>query len=158
MRQAQPKEVKIKGHKCYIYKFGAMDATMIFGDLVKTLSPLIGLVSIFAEKGIDTEISPELIANVFKGIDGETLKKYIKTLLIDYENVFIEYDGEAEKVTENNLNKVFTGQIDGIFELMFEVLKENYSSFFDKSESRIGRALAKLTGMTTTSEITANLT
>lgn len=160
MKQYQPTQVMVKGYRCYITRFGAIYATKIFGDLVKTLSPLLSLLTGLSE-GLDTQITPNMIQEAFTALDGATLERYIHALLLDYENIMIEHDGETERLTENVLNNLFMGQVDGIFSLMFEVIKDNYGSFFDSAESPFGKVLARVEKIVTAMETltdTENLT
>lgn len=149
IKQMEKTEVQIDDMIFYISPFSAYDSTVIFGDLVSIIGPVIsGLTPIFDmiddEKGVFdmefSEVAPAL-SSALVGISGEKMAKLIKELLLDKRKITFSYVGEdkVEYLNMDNYNEMFCQDILGVYQLCFEVVKLNYGSFFTKISTRFGK-------------------
>ena len=154
----EPVVKTIGDYDYYIRPFSAFLASNISGELIATLSPVLGtLVSFFDEAGksgdeitansiMDMDLSGSAITVVqaFKSVDGAKLEKLLRTLLCAHRNIAFApagtSEGEIETLDASYIDKVFTGEIENMFLLALEVIKVNYSGFFKKLSSRSGGA------------------
>lgn len=155
-KQTAKTEVQIDDYNFYIAPFSAFDATIIFGDLVSVLGPVLaGVSSIFdavsGEKSIGdvefSEISP-IVTAALAGITGDKLSSLIKNLLIDKRKISFNSVNETRVVylDMDTFNEIFCQDILGVYQLCFEVIKLNYSSFFTNLTTRFGNLTDILTG------------
>ena len=151
MTRSDNKKVTIGGYNFYIYPFGAMRSANISGELVGFASPLIAaIISLIGgtdgnnESGsildMDIEDAAKFIVPAFRGINGDTVEKLLRMLLIKYRNISFDTDEDktCDWLDENDLDKIFVGQLQNMYMLAWEVIKLNYGGFFDLLSSQSG--------------------
>ena len=147
-------ERKLGGNTFYIRPFGAFKAANMSGEILSLITPILaGIAPVVAgAKVTDDEVSlldmdaekvaPHL-SNAMSGISGDKLELLLKKLLTDYKNVSVELEGkkEAQILTEDLANELFCGDAQDMFILAFDVIKANYSRFFQKLGGQYGKAI-----------------
>ena len=159
MKQFDPVNVTVNGYKFHIFPFPAFKAANMSGELVKVLGPALGsLITLLGggdeEEGsnlldVDLEKSAPAIAGAFASIDGDKIEGLLKRLLLSGKNVTVTVDGETDYLTEDMLNDIFCGSVEGMFVLAFHVIRTNFGGFFKKFESLSGVVGKKLQEMKT---------
>lgn len=150
-----PVNIVIGDNTFYIYHFSAFTAANISGDLTAILTPILVSVapaivgslnfggdSTDGDSIFDTDLSaatPSLM-KAFASLDGETLEKLLRKLLVKHRN--ISYENNQEKVVRwlesDSVDELFTGELADMLTLAVEVLKVNFSGFFKKLGSQYG--------------------
>ena len=167
MKQMEVTEKKIGENMFYIRPFPAFTAVNISGELVSTLSPLLGgvVAAVGNDNGngnegkgddaekkskniLDADINEAMpvITSAFSGISGDKFERLMKKLLIDNKNVSVECeatDGDVKLLTYDLANEVFCGDVQDMYILCFEVIRLNFKGFF----SKIGDRFGTLTGL-----------
>lgn len=155
MKQLESKTVAVGENTFYIRPFPAFKASNIFGQLAKTVTPVIGGVLSLAgeggEKGgslfdIDFDKAAPALAGALSDLSGDKLEALLKQLLIDYKNVSTDdpSTGRTVNLTEDLANEIFCGDIQDMLILAMEVVKLNYSGFFSKLAAQFGGAFESL--------------
>jgi len=131
----------------------ALTAANISGELFGTLLPALGsLAPMMGEKtdpasllDIDSAEAAKALAKGMSSISGDKLEYLLKKLLIQHRNISFEQVGpfDAKKpdpqvLTEDIANELFCGDVQDMFILAFDVIKSNYSGFFEKLGSLFG--------------------
>ncbi len=166
MKQMEVTVKKIGSTKFYITPFPAFTAARVSGLLSEVLAPMLGELSpmfdgmeIDASNGgnIDTgdimdmdigQLIPALAGALGK-LDGDKFEKLAMQLLVDYKNVSYQTEsGETERLDYDAANEIFCGDMMGMIQLGFEVVKVNFGGFFKKLAPQSGSL----------QEFTANLT
>lgn len=170
MRQLETTEVEVDGQQFYIRPFPALKAAGISGELARTLAPLMSILVPIVEALDDTDdngnpmkdengniihksildmdakkVGFALASNLssLQGIDGETVERTIKMLLLTHQNVIVTTEDDygekkPQTMTEDILNEVFAGRVQNIFVLCFYVVKVNFQGFFGKETNQFG--------------------
>lgn len=153
MKQMDSRTVDIGENRFYIYPMPAFTAARLSGEISSVLVPLLsalaplGGVKKYKDQSIlDVDLSDALpaISNAFGSLSGNMLEKLLKDLLINSCKISVEIEGKAQRLTEDISNEIFCGDIEEMFELAFEVIKMNYSGFFEKVASQFGKAMSKM--------------
>ena len=142
MKQFEIKsEKKIGGNVYYIRPLPAFKCANLSGELLAliipiltSIAPLIGGSDAASVFDMEAEaVSPHL-ANGLSALSGDKLEVLLKKLLTTYKNVSVqlEDDNEAQTLTDDIVNEAFCGNVQDIFILAFEVIKVNFSGFFEK--------------------------
>ena len=167
MKQFDPTNVTVNGYKFHIFPFPAFKAANMSGELVSVLGPALGsIVTLLGNDEGEKEGSNLLdvnldkaapaIAGAFGSISGDKIEGLLKRLLISGRNISVETDdGDAQYLTEDYLNEIFCGSVEGMFVLAFHVIRTNFGGFFKKFESLSGVVGEKL-HMTTLKKDTEN--
>ena len=149
MKQLESRTVNIDGMTFYIRPFPAFKAANLFGQLVKTLTPVIGGILPLADSAaggknlfdLDLDEAAPAIVGAVSSLSGDKVEELLKQLLIDYQNV----------------SELFCGDTQDMFLLAIEVVKLNYSGFFKKLASQFGEAFESLRSrMAASTAITAS--
>lgn len=148
MKQFEPVDVTVNGYDFHIFPFPAFKAANMSGELVSVLGPALGsLLTLLGNDeqedsnllDVNLEKSAPAIAGAFSSISGDKIEGLLKRLLISGRNISVERDDEgATYVTEDALNEIFCGSVEGMFILAFHVIKTNFGGFFKKFENLSG--------------------
>lgn len=156
MRQLETTEVVVSGTKFYIKPFPAFTAANISGELASVLTPLLGALAPLlggneinepAGEGkslsdIDAGEAAKAMSTV--SISGDKLEKLMRKLLLGGHIAFDEEDEdgniEPKKLTSDDVNELFCGDVQDMFILCFHVIRINFSGFFKKFAPRFGGA------------------
>ena len=166
MKQLESKTVEVGENTFYIRPFPAFKASNIFGQLVKTVTPVIGgVLSLAGEAGgkgggslfdIDFDKAAPALAGALSDLSGDKLEALLRQLLIDYKNISTDdpNTGRTTILTEDLANEIFCGDTQDMFILAVEVIRLNYNGFFNKLAAQFGDAFEALQARMTAS--TAN--
>lgn len=148
-----PHKVEIGNNIFYIYHFGAFTAANISGDLTSIIVPVLASVAptvigaLSSEDSDDSSIfdkdistaTPSL-ANALSVIDGNTLEKLLRKLLVKHRNISFETfeDRTVRWLDEDSVDELFAGEFADMILLAVEVLKLNFKGFFKKLGSQYG--------------------
>lgn len=150
MKQFEPVDVTVNGYDFHIFPFPAFKAANMSGELVSVLGPALGsLLTLLGNDDdkqedsnlldVNLEKSAPAIAGAFSSISGDKIEGLLKRLLISGRNISVEMDDEgATYVTEDVMNEIFCGSVEGMFILAFHVIKTNFGGFFKKFENLSG--------------------
>ncbi len=155
MKQLESKQVEINGITYYIFPFPAFKAANLSGKLVALLSPILGGLAAIVGKNdgapLDMDIEQALpkLADAISVLDGDKVEQVLKSLLLG-NNISVEYKGtdKTEKLTEDIANELFCGEMQDMLQLAIEVVKVNYSGFFQKLQLPFGTQKEVLGKMT----------
>lgn len=148
LKQIEPTMVNVGVYKFVIMPFSAFKAANISGELATVLSPVFG--AFFQFVGKDKSLGDINVDDVAKtvslnaNISGDKLELLMKKLLLGG-NISVEVqsdEGETDikKLDIDLANEIFCGDVQDMFKLCFEVIKINYSGFFEKLLNRSGKA------------------
>lgn len=146
LKQIEPTTVIVGKNKFVIMPFSAFKAANISGELATVLSPVFGaLLKVSNKKNIgdiDVDSAAQAISSN-ANINGDKLEKLMKKLLLG-DNISVEFKSEEGEIDIKHLdldlaNEIFCGEVQDMFKLCFEVIKVNYSGFFEKLLNRSGR-------------------
>ena len=158
MKQFEPVNVTVNGYDFHIFPFPAFKAANMSGELVSVLGPALGslltLLGNDEQEGsnlldVNLEKSAPAIAGAFASISGDKIEGLLKRLLLSGKNITVDIDDETEYVSEDMLNNMFCGSVEGMFVLAFHVIKTNFGGFFKKFENLSGVVGKKLQAMKT---------
>ncbi len=149
LKQIEPTTVEVSGIKFIITPFSAFKAANISGELATVLAPVFGTLLPLVKNqkneigDIDVEDATKAISSC-AAINGDKLEALMKKLLLNG-NVSVEMNDENGEADVQRLdidvaNEVFCGEVQDMFRLCFEVIKVNYSGFFEKLLNRSGKA------------------
>ena len=154
MKQHEIKQERVLGgNTFYVRPFGAFKAANMSGEIMSILMPIIARAAPIAvgaevKNGVinlldmDAEKAAPHLANAMSGISGDKLELLLRKLLIQHKNISVEIDGkDAETLTADLADELFCGDMQDMFILAFDVIKANYSGFFEKLGSQFGRAI-----------------
>lgn len=161
-KQLDPTYVTYNDVNYAIYPFDAMTAVEMSGDLAKFLGPIVSaLLPLFAG-GVSGETADDIGASALKNalamsneqlvpmlqgammtLDGKSMRKIVKQLLLDHENIVCEMvndDGRTvqRKLSQNIINELFIGNLDIMVCLCVDVVRVNFTGFFGNLLSRLG--------------------
>ena len=166
----QPTQKQIGEYIFYIRPFSAFKSANISGDLVSLISPI--LVSILPaltggaedeEKSIlDMDISAAMpsIMKACSTLDGDKVEHLMRTLLTKNRNISFEHEEEhsVSWLDDDAADDIFTGNVEDMFMLAFEVIKLNFNGFFKKLgnlSGNPGELLSQMMNSTNTDTSTA---
>ena len=153
MKVFEAKERQIGGVMFYVRPLPAFTAANLSGELFGAILPALGsLAPIMGAKGdpanlldLDSEVAAQALAKGASGISGDKLECLLKKLLVQHKNISFEsigpFDTKKSKpqiLTEDLANDMFCGDVQDMFVLAFDVIKSNYSGFFEKLGSLFG--------------------
>jgi len=157
MKQFEITQKTIDGNTFYIQPFPAFTAANLSGEITSLILPLVGkaapALTTALKKGgessildLDAESVVPALTNGLASVSGDRVESLLKKLLTDHKKITVLSDGEKEPqlLTEDKVNEIFCGDVQGLFVLAFEVIKSNYSGFFKKLGGRFGSALNAL--------------
>jgi hypothetical protein len=145
-------ERALNGNVFFIRAFPAFVSANLSGEVMSLIVPLIGsLVPALngAAKGadasimdIDLEAAAPALANGLSGLNGDKLEAMLKKLLVKHRNISVQLKGEdeAQDLTEDLANEVFCGDAQDMFLLAVDVIRANYTGFFQKLGDPFGAA------------------
>ena len=162
MKQHDIKQERIlNGNTFYVRPFGAFKAVNLSGEIFSLLIPIItGVAPVAAGANIREDNTSVLdidigkaapyLSNAMNGINGDRIERLLKKLLIQYRNISVAIDGEsaAQLLTEEIADEVFCGDAQDMFILAYDVIRVNYSGFFEKVGDRFGGVVNALLKMT----------
>ena len=160
MKLDTPREVKVGGTTFYIRPFPAFTAANLSGELASLLLPMVSaLAPLLAGRGEDknlmdidiTEAAP-VVSDAFGTLSGDKLEKMLRSLLVRFKNVHFDEEGEEEPtlLNEDYVNALFSGEIQNMFILAFEVIRTNFSGFFKQFGGLFGKAAERVGDKMTT--------
>ena len=159
LKQMEITEKEIGNSRFYIKPFPAFVAANISGDLVSVLTPMLGALSaIMGKDDITDEEGLPIIGQALSGLNGESLEKMIRKLLIDNKNISVEAEiteGKTKPLTMDIANEIFCGEVQDMYLLCWEVIKLNFGGFFRKLGVQFGNLSTDMQG-TPTSQNGAN--
>lgn len=143
LKNMEPQRVTIDGVDFAIYPFGAMQAANLSGELGRFFGPMVsGLVPLALGESddvlsVDLKDAMPLVTMAFSTLDGDTVEKLLRKLLINGKNIscqYREHNGEVVQsvLDQDLLDVIFCQNIDGLYRLAYEVIKVNFSGFFKK--------------------------
>ena len=158
MKQFEPIERTINGKTFYIRPFPAFTASNVSGELFSAILPMIGSVAPMAtnaikdwsvsaiDADIDLDSTVPAIAKGLSGLSGDRVESLLKRLLVKYRNISVEMEGtgDSQPLTEDLANEVFCGNVQDMFILAAEVIRVNYSGFFERLGNLFGGHLDAL--------------
>lgn len=151
-KQISATEYTISDVRYSVRPFPAMDSAGVLGDLLSVIAPAIGTVgrSVMMSKsetleGMMGDVSVDEITGKLSGLNGTTLKKIIKELLIDSQNIYFHHPSEPlpdrfELLNMDTFNELFCQGLDDALILCGHVIKLNFGSFFGRFAARYGKA------------------
>lgn len=159
MKQFEPVNVNVNGYEFHIFPFPAFKAANMSGELVSVLGPALGsLIALLGNEenegsnllDVNLEKSAPAIAGAFSSISGDKIEGLLKRLLISGRNVSVDMpEGGATFITEDAMNEIFCGSVEGMFVLAFHVIRTNFGGFFKKFENLSGVVGKKFQAMAT---------
>ena len=153
-----------------IFPFPAMVSTRIAGDLAKYIGPIVSALMPLMSgdlKGTNAdEVGMEILDNAmkrqvdelvpvlqsaFSALDGESLQKVVKSLLIENGNINYEYVDDngrviTRRLTASTMDELFIGNLDVMLKLCIDVVRVNFTGFFGSRLSRSGGQQGKSKG------------
>jgi len=152
LKQTTTKKVTVGGTDFHIKPFGAFKAANISGELASLATPLIAaLVPLVGDDtgimDIDLEKAAPGISGAFSGISGDKVEKLLKRLLISDRNISVEIEDDSGEVKakildEDLANEIFCSDVQDMYLLAFEVIRLNFSGFFEKVAPLFGKVKA----------------
>lgn len=175
MKQMEVTKKTINGTTFYIRPFPAFKAANISGELAGILMPVFAAIAPafggLAQGGsaedqdaalaaaMEEDIDPYLpqIGKALSDLDGNKIEDMMRKLLVDYKNIsYDDEDGETSRLTYEDADEIFCGNIAGMYKLCYEVIKVNFGGFFDLIGGQFGSAMLTSVGAKSTNM--ANLT
>ena len=158
MKQFESQKRCFGYYRFIIRPLPAFTAANISGDLFGTILPMIGsLAPIIGANGnaeslmdMDSEVAAKALAKGASSVDGDKVEYLLKKLLVQHGNISYEpLDGKekTKRLTEDDANEIFCGDVQDMFVLAFDVMKSNYSSFFEKLANLFGDRIDALLGL-----------
>ena len=151
MKTFEVKERQIGENIFYIRPLPAFKAANISGELFGVLLPALGSLAPLVGAKSDTEslldvdaaVAAKAFAQGASALSGNKVEYMLKMLLIQHGNISFERagqkkDGTPQKLTEDEANDLFSGDVHDMFLLAWEVVKLNYGGFFGKLGSLFG--------------------
>ena len=150
MKQFDAKQRELGDFIFYIRPLPAFKAANISGELFAVLLPALGSLAPLAAKAWNTEnlpdIDSETAAKIFTAgasrLSGDKLEFLLKMLLTKHRNITFESldkkNTKPQILTEDLANDILCGDVQNMFILAFDVIKSNYSGFFEKLGSLFG--------------------
>jgi hypothetical protein len=148
---------EIDGVMFYVRPFPAFKAANLTGELAALVVPIFGaLAPALADKGVENsrsllnmdaaEAAP-LLASGAASLSGDKVESLLRKLLTKHGNITVELaeGGGPQKLTDDIADEVFCGNAQDMFVLAFEVIKVNYSGFFERASALFGGALSDMT-------------
>ena len=137
------KELDLGNNRYYIRPFGAFVAANLSGELAGVITPIIGSLAPLASGGdlmdLDISVAAPALVSGFSSLSGDKIEAILHKLLTKHKNITVEIDGaDAQTLTDDLVNELFCGDAQDMFVLAFEVIKVNYSGFFDKLSTLSG--------------------
>lgn len=145
--------VELGGNVFYIRSIPPFKSIKTLGDLQRLVSPIFSGIGKSFSNGseLDIEVLDEdlqsaemigrlmdgLFMSLYKYVDGDTLEKTFK-LLLDPEYISMEVNGKSERLSEDLVNVTFEGNLLGMLELAYQVLRVNYADVFTTAVTRFG--------------------
>lgn len=144
-------QVTIGENTFYIQNYDPFTAIKVLGDLQKVASPLIaemteGFTGGKSKDIMDVDLqSAEVMMRGLKAIcmsmhkylDGDTLLRVLK-MLLDSKMIAVDYNGRPTALNENVVTAVFNGDLMGMLELAYHVIRINFADVFTTAASRFG--------------------
>ena len=151
-------ERDLNGNRFFIRPFAAFTAANISGDVSSLIMPILSSIvpvtgRAAESKGeaaslldINVEDAAPALASGLSAISGDKVESLLKKLLVKHGNISVTREGEDnnERLTEDLANELFCGNAQDMFILAFDVIKANYSGFFEKLGIQSGEAIAAL--------------
>lgn len=138
----------------YIRPLPAFKAANLSGELGAVLFPLLAAIGplVSSDKGIDDlnsdDVAP-VITGSFSSLSGDKVESLLKKLLIYGKAVSVVTpdNDDAQLLTEDLANEVFSANVQDMFILAFEVIRTNFGGFFDKISALSGPLITKMAEM-----------
>ena len=152
MKFNEPVKQTVGGTDFYITPFPALKAANISGELVSTLAPLFAIfVPLFGENAdissildMDVETITKAVSSAVAGgtIEGDKIEELVRKLLLQG-NIVVEIidengDKDQRRMSSDELDMVFTGEIQNMFVLCYHVIQVNFGGFFENLASQSG--------------------
>ena len=151
MKSFEVKERELNNYIFYIRPLPAFTAANISGELFGIILPALGSLAPIIGKSesildIDSETAAKAISKGASSVNGDKLEYLLKKLLIHYKNISFEYidsssSPKPQLLTEDLANDMFCKDVQDMFILAFDVIKINYSGFFEKLGNLFGDQL-----------------
>jgi hypothetical protein len=158
MKQFDTIEKKIGGYTFYIRPFPTFTSINLSADLAAFIGPMAsGLVPLALGNGggedgeggedreggngfmdIDLAALVPSIAGALSSLEGDRLESIMKRLLCKSQNIAVEIEGEAETLTVDIFNEIFSGEAQEAFLLAAEVIMRNFNGLFRKLSRLFG--------------------
>jgi len=134
----------------YVRPLPAFTAANISGEVIGAILPaLLAIGPMLGDKDdptalldIDSEVAAKALAKGASGFSGDKIESLLKRLLVQHKNISFETVNEKKSklqiLTEDLANDLFCGDVQDMFILAFDVIKSNYSSFFEKLANLFG--------------------
>lgn len=146
------REVLISGTSFYIAPFPVFSAARISAQLTKVFSPVLGGLVALLGGDDDEDMSDEenamkampTFTSAMEGLSPAEFEKLARELLVNNRNIAYRSQGmqEAEVLTEDGVNALFAGNVQDMYILAFNVVKINFSGFFEKARTLSGNPKA----------------
>lgn len=136
-------EVTINGNIFYIDRLNAFKQLEVFGDLQKDLLPALGgLMNSLGGEGETEAALTESLTALSQNLTGKQLKYWCDRLLTK-DSITVETDEGVRKLDQQTQNLVFSEFTD-ILELLYHVLRVNFSAPLANWANRIGLDLTEI--------------
>lgn len=145
------KEVQIDRTSFFISPFPVFVAARITAMLSKTLAPVLG--GVIALLGADDTEGKDTTADdvaaaipafsaALQSLSPRDFETLLRELLLNSRNIAFKNDEypNGEILTEDAVNALFAGSTQNMYVLAYNVIKENYSGFFEKFKGPSGSA------------------
>lgn len=137
MKQMEVTEIALGEYMFYLKPFPAFKAANISGEIATLVVPVLGAMLPLLDNNSDTpgDAAVAGLAQALGNLSGDQLEKLVRKLLIENNNISVEGEatnGKARPLNQDLANEIFCGDVFGMFQLCWEVLKLNYSGFFEK--------------------------
>ena len=148
LKRMEMRDVSVGEYRFKIRPFGAKDSTYIFGDVASIILPILGTVSVATNSkdavsmevldGIDMD--KESLVKALSRVNGSALTKLVSELLLEHSNVLTlnPETGVYKVMTEDDFDEIFCQNLARMFGLCAEVIRLNYSGFFNDASTLFG--------------------
>jgi hypothetical protein len=147
-KSAETHEINVGDMKFYVRLFKALPAARISANALAVLAPLLGGAGgllngdeNILEDIFDVDISKILpaIASGFASLEGKKMEIILRELLLDEGLISYEdEDGRPQPLRSAALDEMFCGDLFGLLNLAFQVIKLNYGSLFSMLGTQSG--------------------
>ena len=155
----------ISGNTYYVRPFGAFTAANLTGELSAVIAPLVGTAAFLMDSSssafdLNIEKAMPALVSGFSSLSGDKTERLMKLLLVEHGNISVDVEGkrETQLLTEDLADDLFCGEIDGMMILVFEVIKANYSGFFERAAQMLSGSRIENLVMTMASRSTEDST
>ncbi|MCQ2559156.1 MAG: hypothetical protein MJ157_00335 [Clostridia bacterium] len=139
LKQMETVSKTIAGYVFYLRPLPAFRAVNLLGEFAACFGPLAASLLPWLQK---ENWDWAEFSGAWRNLSGEQIENLLDKLLIQPGNLAVEMENEPHKLSRDFLNETFCGELTGLLQLVIEVLKLNYQSFFGKVGDLFGKETA----------------